>query len=263
MNTNDSNPDEINQSKQPETVYREIDFKKEGLSLLTCPRCNHIVSENDVDEEHTKAKCSSCGYEFEFAFDSEGSALIPELRIPEGIEELKLRSELDLRLRWKETTSKGGRWFMILFTSMWNLILLPFVVGAIVSGQWGILLFMGLHLLIGLGLLWNLATIYLNSTSISVTRERIRIRTVPFRHPVWRGRDIDARTIDQLYVSRYVQSTTNGSPNYAFALYAILKTGEKVSLIRGMSLETQTYIEKAIEDYLGIRDLAVPEEAQR
>ncbi|MGB3081039.1 MAG: IBR domain-containing protein [Saprospiraceae bacterium] len=262
MNSNNSNPGDLNPFKQTEEVYKEIDFKKEGLSLLTCPRCNHIVGGEDIDAEHTKAKCSSCGYEFEFAFDSEGSALVPELRIPEGIEELKLRSELDLRLRWKETTTKGGRWFMILFTSIWNLVLLPFVVGVIVSGQWGIFLFLALHLLIGLGLLWNLATIYLNSTSISVTRERIKIRTVPFRHPIWRGRDIDALAIEQLYVSKYVQSSTNGVPNYAFALYAILKTGEKVSLIRGMSLETQTYIEKAIEDYLGIRNFAVPEEAQ-
>ncbi|MEP6793753.1 MAG: hypothetical protein ABJB16_05455 [Saprospiraceae bacterium] len=261
MNSIDSGQEEINQSGQTEEVYKEIDFKKETLSLLSCPRCNHIVSGSDIDIEHTKAKCNNCGYEFGFAYDSTDSALVPELLIPDGIEELKLRSELDLRLRWKETTTKGGRWFIVLFTSIWNLVLLPFVVGVIVSGQWGIFLFLALHLMIGLGLLWNLATIYLNSTSISVTRERIKIRTIPFRHPIWRGRDIDAKAIDQLYVSKYVQSSTNGVPNYAYALYAILKTGEKISLIRGMSLEAQTYVEKAIEDYLGIKNESVPEEA--
>ncbi|MFZ1676323.1 MAG: IBR domain-containing protein [Saprospiraceae bacterium] len=261
MNSIDSGQEERNQSGQTKEVYQEIDFKKEALNLLTCPRCNHIVSGSDIDIEHTKAKCSNCGYDFGFAYDSTNSALVPELLIPEGIEELKLRSELDLRLRWKETTTKGGRWFMVLFASIWNLVLLPFVVGVIVSGQWGIFLFLALHLLIGLGLLWNLATIYLNSTSISVTRERIKIRTIPFRHPIWRGRDIDAKAIEQLYVSKYVQSSTNGVPNYAYALYAILKRGEKISLIRGMSLEAQTYVEKAIEDYLGIKNERVPEEA--
>ncbi|HZV71533.1 MAG TPA: hypothetical protein VFG10_18400 [Saprospiraceae bacterium] len=255
--------EEKNQSRQTQEVYKEIDFKKESLNLLTCPRCNHILSGSDIDVEKTKAKCSHCGYTFGFAFDSSNASIIPELLIPEGIEELKLRSELDLRLRWKETTSKGGRWFMLLFASVWNLILLPVVIGVIVSGQWGIMLFLSMHLLIGMGLLWHLATIYMNSTSISVTRERIRIRTMPLMHPLWKNKDIAVRTIDQLYVSKYVQSTSNGVPNYAFALYTILKSGEKVSLIRGMNLETQVYIEKAIEDYLEIKNLKVQDEAER
>ncbi len=262
MNSNDSHQEEINQSRQTEDVYQEIDFKKEALNLLTCPRCNHIVSESDVDIEHTKAKCSNCGYEFGFAYDSTGSALVPELLIPEGIEELKLRSELDLRLRWKETTTKGGRWFVLLFASIWNLVMLPFVIGVIASGQWGIMIFISLHLLIGMGLLWHLATIYLNSTSISVTRERIKIKTLPLKHPLWRGREIDAKAIDQLYVSKYVQSSTNGVPNYAYALYAVLKSGEKISMIRGMSFETQAFVEKAVEDYLEIKDVEVAGEAR-
>lgn len=262
MNSNEPDRSEEYLSKQTEDVYKEIDFKKESLNLISCTRCNHIISANDINIENTKAKCSNCGHEFGFTFNSADAAVVPELLIPEGIEELKLRSELDLRMRWKETTSKGGRWFVMLFASIWNLVMLPFVIGLIVSGQWGILFFLSLHLLIGMGLLWHLATIYFNSTSISVTRERIRIKTLPLKHPLWRNKEIDAKTIEQLYVSKYTQSSTNGVPNYAYALYAILKTGEKISLIRGMSFEAQAYVEKAIEDYLGIRNMTVPEEAQ-
>ncbi|MEP6646188.1 MAG: hypothetical protein ABJC12_03800 [Saprospiraceae bacterium] len=242
--------------------YKEIDFTKENLNLLTCPRCNHLLNASELNPEKSRAKCGNCGYEFTYSLDSSGSSFIPELIIPQGIEELKLRSELDLRLRWKETTSKGGRWFLLLFASIWNLILLPFVIGIIVSGQWSILLFLSLHLLIGLGLMWHLATVYMNSTSISVTRERIKITTLPLIHPLWRNKNIDAKTVSQLYVSKYVQSTSNGVPNYAYALYAILNSGEKVSLIRGMNFETQAYIEKAIEDYLEIENVKVPDEAQ-
>ncbi|MEP6647347.1 MAG: hypothetical protein ABJC12_09655 [Saprospiraceae bacterium] len=253
---------EKNISLPTKEEYKELDFKKENLDLLTCPRCNHLLSASELDPKKSRAKCGNCGYEFAYSLDSSGSSFIPELFIPQGIEELKLRAELDFRLRWKETTSKGGRWFMLLFASIWNLILLPFVIGIIVSGQWSIMLFLSFHLLIGLGLMWHLATVYFNSTSISVTRERIKITTLPLSHPLWRNKNIYARTISQLYVSKYVQSTTNGVQNYAYALYAILNSGEKVSLIRGMNFETQAYIEKAIEDYLEIENVKVPDEAK-
>ncbi len=253
--------EEENSLLQPETRYEEIDFKKENLNLLTCPECNHMLSGSEIDGDKLHAKCNNCNHEFRIAFDSSEHAMVPELLIPEGIEELKLRSELDLRLNWKQTTSKGGRWFIMLFAGLWNLILLPFVIGVILSAEWGILLFMSLHLLVGLGLLWHLSTIYMNRTSISVTRERIRITTIPLKHPVWRDKEIPTKDIEQLYVSRYIQSTNNGVPNYAFALYAILKSGEKKSLIRGMNQETQAYVEKAIEKYLGIKNSKVTGEA--
>ncbi|MEO6130308.1 MAG: hypothetical protein ABIQ02_00565 [Saprospiraceae bacterium] len=249
-------------SFQTEETYKELDFKKEGFNLLTCPRCHHLISGGNIKVEKTRARCSHCQYEFGFTFDRTNSFLIPELLIPKGIEELKLRTELDLRLRWKETTSKEGRWIILLFASFWNLILLPFVIGLIVMGLWGILFFLSIHLLIGLGMMWHLATIYFNSTSISVTKDRIRITTLPLKHPLWRRKDIDTGTIDQLYVSKYEQSTTNGEPNYAYALYALLKTGEKISLIRGMNFETQAYIEKAIEDYLEIKNVKVSDESK-
>ena len=248
------------QLKEVSALKTEIDFNKEGHGLLTCPKCKHFISGEDINIEKTVAKCSHCHHVFGFAYDSTTASLVPEVIVPQGVEELKLKSELDIRLKWLQTTSKGGRWFLILFTTMWNLILLPFVVGVIISGLWGILLFLSAHLLIGLGLLWHLATVYFNQTSISVSEHGIKIRTMPLLHPLWKNKDIDTNSLKQLYVSRYVASTSNGVPNYAYALYAILNTGEKISLIRGMNRETQVYIERAIEDYLGIRNTKVSEE---
>ena len=66
--------------------------------------------------------------------------------------------------------------------------------------------------------------------------------------------------IQQLYVSKYTASTTNGVPNYAYALYAVMKDGTKVSLLRGMNRETQRYIEKEIEGFLGIPNKSVKDE---
>jgi hypothetical protein len=259
---NPSDPASGSEGNKKSTVeaYKEIDFAKEGLSLLTCPKCGHFISGNDINIEKTVAKCGHCHHVFGFAYDSSSSSLVPEQIIPQGIEEFKLRSELDIRLKWLETTSKGGRWFLTLFTFLWNIILLPFVIAIIASGEWGVLLFLSFHLIVGMGLLWHMATVYMNQTSINVTKHQIKIRTTPLWHPMSKKKEIDTSQLKQLYVTKYVQSTSNGVPNYAFALYAILQSGEKVSLIRGMNKETQVFVEKAIEDYLEIKNVSVPEE---
>ena len=254
-------------SKEPslpveaQEAYKELDFKEFGHSLLTCPKCSHFISGKDINIEKTLAKCEDCNHVFSFEHDPETKKLHPAKVMPKGVEALKLRSELDLRLKWTETTSKGGRAFLLLFTTLWNLILLPFVIGAIASGAWSILLFLSLHLAVGLGLLWHLATVYMNQTSISVTKRRIRITTTPLRSFLWKRKEIEVDSINQFYVTRYVQSTSNGEPNYAYALYAILTSGEKVSLIRGMNRETQSYVEQEIERFLGIKNRKVPDEA--
>jgi len=258
MNTKDSTSE---LPKQEQEVYKELDFSNEH-PLLSCPKCNHFISGKDINIEKTIARCSHCNHVFGFEHDSSSDQLKPVQIIPEGVEVLKLRSELDIRLKWLDTTSKSGRWFLTLFAGLWNLILLPFVIMVVVTGEWGILLFLSAHLLVGLGLIWHLATIYMNRTSISVTKRRIRVRTIPFRHFLWKNKEMDIDRITQLYVSRYVQSTSNGEPNYAFALYAIMDTGEKISLIRGMNRETQVYLEREIENYLGIKNRKVPEESE-
>ena len=52
-------------------------------------------------------------------------------------------------------------------------------------------------------------------------------------------------------------STTNGKSNYAFALYAIMKNGKKIKLIKGMNKETQLYLEQELERFLNIEDVHV------
>ena len=254
----DLNPLPLEQ--KTEEQYKEIDFNDEKHRLLSCPRCNHLISGSDINIEKTIAKCSHCNHVFGFSHDSKAGGLVPELIPPEGVEVLKLRSELDIQLDWKKTASRGGKTFLTAFTFLWNLILLPFVLMVLISGQWGILLFMSLHLMVGLGLIWYLAAIFLNKTSISLSRKIMKIRTVPLKLLTFKSRDIDIDRIEQFYVTQYTASTTNGVPNYAYALYAILDDGERVSMLRGMNRETQHYIEQQLEGYLGIKNVKVQEE---
>lgn len=248
--------------KEAEEAYKELDFNSPEHSLLSCPKCNHFISGRDINIEKTLAQCSNCQHVFSFEHDSQSKRLKPIAAMPKGVETLRLRSELDIRLKWTDTTIRNGRTFLTLFTVMWNIILLPFVIGILVSGSYGILLFMAAHLAVGLGLLWNMAAIHLNRTSISVTKRKIRVRTIPIKSFLWRSKDLNVDEITQLYVTRYTQSTTNGNPNYAYALYAIMQDGEKISLVRGMNRETQVYVEQEIEGYLGIKNQKVPEESK-
>jgi hypothetical protein len=248
---------------EPQTAEKELDFSGKEDQLLSCPKCKHFISGSDINIEKTIARCGHCNHVFGFSHDSHTGLLRPELLIPEGVETLKLRSELDIRLNWQKTTSKGGRGFMTLFTFAWNLILLPFVLMIVLSGNWGILLFISLHLAVGLGLLWYTAAIYLNRTVLSINSRRLKVRSLPVRLPTSRTKEMDVRDIDQLYVSKYTASTTNGVPNYAYALYAVMKDGSKVSLLRGMNKETQRYIEQEIEGFLSIKNESVDGEDGR
>jgi hypothetical protein len=260
MNPSESSGEQLSSSPKPEAQYQEINFKEKEHELLTCPKCHHLISGNDINIEKTIAKCSNCHHIFGFSHNSKIGGLVPELIAPEGIEVLKLRSELDLSLDWKKTTSKGGKTFMLAFTFLWNLILLPFVLTILLSGNWSILLFISLHLAVGLGLLWYIAAVYLNKTSINLSRNHLRIRTVPIRFPFSKSGDYELSDIKQFYVSKYTASTSNGVPNYAYALYAIMNNGDKVSMLRGMNRETQHYIEQELETFLGIQNIRVSEE---
>ena len=228
----------------------KIATKEKYHHLLTCPNCNLFVAAKDINISKTIAKCENCNHVFSFEDDFDFREGRPEMLIPEGMEVLNLRSELDIEVKW----TKSIQPMMVVFTLVWNLFLLPFVIGGIMAGQAQILLFAGAHIAVGLGLLYNIFAQLFNRTNISVTDKRIEINTRPFPTPGKSKIELDADDLDQLYVTKYVSSTTNGVPSYAYALYAIDKNGTKFILIKGLNKESQLYIEQEIERYLQIKD---------
>lgn len=256
----ESNPSSLPPVTKTRETSKEVDFSGVEDQLLTCPKCKHFINGEDINIEKTIARCQHCHHVFGFAHDSKTGKLVDEQLMPEGVETLKLRSELDIRLSWQKTTSKGGRNFMTLFTFMWNLILLPFVLVILLTGNWSILLFISLHLAVGIGLLWYTLAVYFNKSSLTISDRFLRVRSLPIPLPSFKATNLEVADIDQLYVSKYTASTSNGVPNYAYALYAVMKDGTKVSLLRGMNRETQRYIEREIESYLGIKNKKVSEE---
>lgn len=223
---------------------------------VKCSECNADIPARDVNITDSLAKCDDCNNIFRFDKDifPEWQRSKPEMFIPEGMEVLKLPSELDIQFDWYNGQSKKGMGFKTFFTFMWNIMLMPFVFGAFSNGQYEVILFASIHILVGLGLIGNLVSTYINKTNISVTKRFIEIKQKPIPSFLKRNIKIPTNEIAQLYVTRYVSSTTNGVANHAHALYAITKDGNKHALIKGMNKETQLYIEQEIELFLDIED---------
>jgi len=238
-----------------------VELSKADQLDIVCQNCGAQLDGTHVNINSSLAKCGACHSVFslkEDHFFSQERAGRPEMIMPEGTDVLELNDSLDIRIDWLKSHPRSTLGFFTIFAAFWNGIMAVFIGQMIASGSYEGLLFMSIHLLVGLGLIIYLAMMYLNYTDIIVTDSYIEIGHRPIKNPFMSTKHFAADDIDQLYVSKYVASRTNGNPNYAYALFAILKTnGKKVKLIKGMNRETQLYLEQEIERYLKIQDRAV------
>ena len=243
-----------------EPFEEQYQYRKAEKKLhVKCTECGNDIPAQDVNITETLAKCNDCNNIFQFDEEifPEWTRRKPEMFIPEGTEVLKLPSELDIQFDWLRSQSKAGLGFQTFFTLAWNLMLLPFVLSAVKSGQFEVLLFSAIHIMVGLGFMVNLLSTFINKTNISVTKRFIQIKQKPIPSFLKKSVKIPTGDVKQLYVTRYVSSTTNGVANHAYALYVITKNGRKHQIVKGMNKESSLYLEQEIELFLDINDVAV------
>lgn len=237
---------------------------------LSCPECRSAIAPGEININMLLAKCSNCGVVF--SFEDRAAAALPaganvqdrqyakdrgDIPMPPGIEAQALLSELNLQISWRNR----AQGFLTLFTVIWNLFVIPFAIFAILSGELQILLFLSLHLSVGVGLLYVLIANLVNKTTIQATNQKLIVEHAPLPIPFRGGREVNARDIRQLYVEKYVASTTNGRPNLRYALAARLHTGQRLELIKGLkNPEEGLYIEQQIERFLDIENQTEPKE---
>ncbi len=231
-------------------------------SQLECPNCSAEIFSDDINIDKAIAKCTNCNAVFPFEEEvkkKKWGRRRAEIFQPEGIEMFRLRNELNIDFKWQNV--KSTHWFMVLFTIMWNAMLIPAAVSAILSGQLMALLFMSIHLAVGAGLAFNLLSNFINRTYLTVDAYNLSIEHRPIRNPFKPNEEIPVREIDQLYVKRYVSSTTNGVPSHGHAIMVILKNGRQLKLMDGMkNPDKALYIEQEIEYFLKIEDRRIPGE---
>lgn len=240
------------QYRQPEELYKAPFPTIKPLSVK-CPGCGEAIEAEDINIHQNLAKCRECKvlYQLNEAIPFRNK---PEQFMPKGVDVLHLSNELDIEISWRRSLKT----FMVMFTIFWNSIVFIVAAGAIISGEYLPLLFMSFHILIGVGLLYHQLTLIFNKTNIIIDDERMSIEHYPLKLPFYPNRNIRTDSIKQLFVEKYVQSTTNDVPNYAYTVSGLLDDGKKIKFIKGLAhLDQARYIEQEIENYLLIADKRV------
>ena len=216
---------------------------------LNCPECNTPVTADGVNIVKTIAVCKSC--DNIFAFDDHDEltrpgdlAVIPELQnpgrdpnlpprlkeeiyhIPPGIEVLKIESMLEIMINWR----RSGKYFLLFFAIMWNLMLgfmliMVFSSGAGAEGLF-LMLFMLPFIAVGGFLLYSGLGQIFNTTYLTVTNRHLSIEHKPLNLLTKRDKFLNIEDITQLYVKRYTMGTSNGQPIYAYTVMMKLKNGK-------------------------------------
>ncbi|NND08180.1 MAG: hypothetical protein HKN87_17505 [Saprospiraceae bacterium] len=240
--------------KAQKSAYGQVGMGVDQPLLLDCPACHSFISQGDINEQKSIASCSHCDHVFQIDDAENWDPFGPSLSAqPTGIEVLRLRSMLELRIKHLQSVDRKELGFLAFFSLLWNGALLPFVFNIISSGTWILLLFISVHLVAGISMLWYLLTSIFNTTSIDVTKQQVRISTSPITLPGTNEVIIQTPEIDQLFVS----TTKTNSPGGNYGLYLLMKNGKKIKLLDKLNRTTLMQIEQEIEKYLEISDRPV------
>lgn len=117
-------------------------------------------------------------------------------------------------------------------------------------------------LLLNIFVVYYCLTRLLNTTLISVNRERIKIRHQPL--PLMKSHTILRKDLKQLYVTRKMRTKRHNFYSSTYQINAILANDHVVTVLSGFSKSTQgRFIEHKIEQFLGIADIAVDGEIEK
>ncbi|AKF04113.1 hypothetical protein [Sandaracinus amylolyticus] len=228
---------------------------------VVCPRCAAKVPARAVSVERALAKCESCDAVFSFeaqrrrnaharervacpaSITVEGGALVAPGDA--GYRVAASRGPLRVTRRW----FSGLGIFFLVFSTIWNTILVLWYAASIASGApWIMLAFPLLHVAVGLTLTyWSIAML------VNRTVVRVDDRTLAVEHgPLWwpGERTIDVARITQLLV----RSRRAGRNGMHYALAAEVD-GTVIDLLSRVPTKAEAlYLEQTIEDHLSIID---------
>lgn len=249
--SNENNQRALAYSKPYRTVRKVAEKELDNTHLLDCPSCHHFIGSHEVHMDKGIAKCTNCDHVFSFEdyLEDDPIGASDYGILPEGIELLKLKSLLEIRVNhWQ---ARGSSVLAPLFFALlWNVMLLPFLFFIISSGQWFILLFMSMHLFAGVSMLRGVLGTVFNRSMIDVTEAGVRVKTKPFGHIGERDKFYDRQNISHFSVGRAKKTfKTTGSQ----ALILHLTNGKKVHFLDGLDKTTLRYIESMIERHYKIQ----------
>lgn len=232
---------------------------------VTCPQCGSAILADQLNMSHMMANCTSCNTLFNFAeqvsSDVESVGTLKESIAAPRPEKVKREHDgLSLVLRW--------RWFnysvlfLIPFALFWNGMVFSFLsfstlfsfdTGDGLPGPAGMFpLFVLPHTLIGIMLIYYIASLLLNQTRVDISHHEVSVRHGPL--PWWGSKTVSTSEINQLYTRETISRGRN-SRRATYEVHMIDQKNTHKKLITGLeSAEFAFYVEQEIEDHLGIQD---------
>jgi hypothetical protein len=235
---------------------------------LNCKFCGKPIDAKDINIQQLIAKCPYCDsvFPFETADLHEENASnnnkqkkattkkVKDLTLPKGISMEQGFDELVFTISWRQTRNFA---FFLVFSLFWNAVVLPFVVIALQQNSWQMILFLSVHLIIGISMGLYTIAILINKTLIRVSNLGIDIKIGPIPVPFNPSLFLSSNDIKQLYVEEYVPSRTNGKPDLTYAVRAIQQSGDEMRLVSGFNHPQHAlFLEQEIERFLHIVDEA-------
>ena len=136
-------------------------------------------------------------------------------------------------------------WGLLFAAVFWNAIVLVFLFT-------GAGLFIIIHLLVGIFLAWFTLTRFMNTTTITVDRNKMLLEHGPIPWPFSKEQNIPARALVQLFVNK---SSVRINDQSTYNLVAKLDTGVEVKLLKSeQDRELLNELETTIETYLEIEN---------
>lgn len=174
-------------SKQQEHYHRQAKLDiKHSPSLIDCPVCHTLLTEDDINDKEQIANCHHCNHVFSYEdvydpFEQED--------LPVGVDLLQSRTFMDLEVSWVDVTDKASIYSSLGFSAIWNSIVLFFIINIISSGTLLPLLFVMIHLTVGVNMMRAALKGLLNKTIFRLDGAYLEADVKPingFRKREWR-----------------------------------------------------------------------------
>ncbi|MCP4752358.1 MAG: hypothetical protein GY866_15805 [Proteobacteria bacterium] len=227
---------------------------------VTCDVCHKEIETVDIDLDKGIARCPGCNTVFDCSskLESVGKYRRDKIGLPGSIKLRKEDGSLKIEYRWLSSQLM----YLTPFCLAWDALpVIWYVRTSMLESNPGMLLYLIVHLLVGIGLTYYCLAGFLNKTTVSVADGNLQVRDTPLTF--LRNMAIPNDQLDQLYAMEKVHRGRKISWS-SYEVHAITKPGRIVRLVAGLNNSEQAlYIEQVVEDHLGILDRPVEGEIPR
>lgn len=246
-------------------------LREDRVLEITCPDCCRAVEAEDLNINSLIGKCSNCNSVFSIADQLGGMVQEnkpsdqsmdkrPSVAKPDSLTIDNNGITLSINYRW---SSIVARLFLTFFCAFWDTFMIVWFGISISTGEWGMAAFGSIHGLVGVGLTYTCAAMWVNSTNIKVDASELSVVHGPLP---WPGAlSLNPSELKQLYTVEIISRNSRGSGStYSYELQCRTEEGKRIKLVTGLqSIEHCLYLEQQIEEFLEIEDKAERGEVSR